>query len=145
LEEAAERLPVRVKGDVAWVALRIDPTHIRPVIIDPGYLDPDDREAEFIFQLVEAMESNDILSGENLPIIIGKMSFKVPLGILRVIDIKHNYTVKISLTAFLPDTSTAAITYSFPETSVSKVKGFSLLTCGKCLISLIFLPSLRIS
>jgi len=89
LEEAAGRLPIRVYGEVAWVALRLDPTHIRLVLIDPGYLDPADREAEVVLQHVDASGAKDILSGESIKIEQGKMKLKVPMGILRIIDITH--------------------------------------------------------
>jgi len=89
LEEAAQRLPIRVYGEVAWVALRLDPTHIRLVLIDPGYLDPADREAEVVFQHIDPIGAKDILSGESMTIKQGKMKAKVPMGILRVIDLTH--------------------------------------------------------
>ena len=46
LEAAAARLPVRVQGDVSWTVVRLDPAHVRVLLIDPGYLDPADRECE---------------------------------------------------------------------------------------------------
>ncbi|MHB8902156.1 MAG: outer membrane protein assembly factor BamB family protein, partial [Thermoguttaceae bacterium] len=40
LQSAAERLPVRVEGRVHWSVVRLDPTHVRITLVDPGYLDP---------------------------------------------------------------------------------------------------------
>jgi len=89
LEAAAERLPVRVLGDVSWAALRLDPSHVRVVLIDPGYLDPADRKAEIVLQHIRAQQCLDILSGETLPIEEGRIAVRVPTGILRIIDITH--------------------------------------------------------
>jgi hypothetical protein len=84
LEEAANRLPIRIYGDVAWAALRIDSTHIRLVLIDPGYLDPAERKCEIKLQHLEGISCTDILSKESLQIRDGKISATVPAGILRI-------------------------------------------------------------
>jgi hypothetical protein len=90
LEESAQRLPVRVFGDVSWAAVRIDATHIRMVLIDPGYMDPADREAVVGFQHLKPVEIKDILSGEILSLNKeGKLKVNIPIGILRIIDIVH--------------------------------------------------------
>lgn len=90
LEEAAGRLPVRVSGDVSWSVIRIDPTHLRVILIDPGYLDPADRDAVIMLQQLEGVKCTDILSGEELSIKDRNIQLKVPMGILRVIDIEHS-------------------------------------------------------
>lgn len=95
LEEAASSLPLRVYGEAGWVAIRIDSTHIRLVVMDPGYLDPDDREAEVVFQHIDAVEVRDILSGEIISVKDGKFNLNIPLGILRVLDITHTDPVAI--------------------------------------------------
>jgi len=89
LEAAAERLPVRVLGDVSWSAVRIDPTHVRVILIDPGYLDPADREATIVMQHLQTVQCTDILSGETLPVIDNRTAVRVPMGILRIIDVEH--------------------------------------------------------
>lgn len=88
LEMAAKKLPLRVTGDVAWVAVRISPKYIRLVLIDPGYLDPDDRHAEVLFQNLNVKAARDILSGVSIPTDGNKMNIDVPMGILRIIDLE---------------------------------------------------------
>jgi hypothetical protein len=87
LEEAAEKLPIRVKGEVSWAAVQLDSTHTRVLLLDPGYLDPADVEA--VIQLKERAGERafDILSKEELFIAKNEIKITVPMGILRIIDI----------------------------------------------------------
>jgi lambda-carrageenase len=89
LREHAARLPVLVRGSVQWSAVRIDSTHIRVTLVDPGYLDPADREANVIFQGVDATACTDILRREALPIADRTVHVRVPMGTLRILDIAH--------------------------------------------------------
>jgi hypothetical protein len=89
LQEAGNRLPLRVDGDVAWSAVRLDGTHIRVMVIDPGYVDPGDREAMIRPQHFEVVKVVDILQKKELPITEGGIPVHVPMGILRIIDITH--------------------------------------------------------
>jgi hypothetical protein len=90
LQEAAERLPVRVTGDVHWSVVRIDPTHVRVTLVDPGYLTPADREANILLQHLDGTDCVDILSGESLTIENNRIHVHVPMGIIRILDIAHN-------------------------------------------------------
>ncbi len=89
LRESAARLPVRVQGDVAWTVVRLDPTHVRVTLIDPGYISPADRDAKIILQHLNAITCRDILSGETLPVEQNAISLTIPAGVLRVVDIAH--------------------------------------------------------
>ncbi|MBE7539679.1 MAG: hypothetical protein HS122_14870 [Opitutaceae bacterium] len=89
LEEAAARLPIRVTGDVAWAALRLDATHIRVVVIDPGYFDPAPRQAIVRFQHVKPTEIRDILDGAKLTAEVEGLALNIPMGSLRIIDVAH--------------------------------------------------------
>ncbi len=89
LDRSAARLPVLVKGEVAWSVVRLDSNHIRVVLVDPGYTDPADRDAEIILQHLSGSACTDILSGENMDIMDQKIKLRVPAGIFRVIDIEH--------------------------------------------------------
>jgi lambda-carrageenase len=90
LDEAAKRLVVLVKGEVHWSVVKIDEEHLRITLIDPGYLDPAERNAEIILQHVDGISCTDILSGESLPIIDGRISASVPTGIFKIMDLKHH-------------------------------------------------------
>ncbi|MDA3823696.1 MAG: hypothetical protein PF450_13945, partial [Bacteroidales bacterium] len=87
LEQAAERLPIRVTGDVAWSAVMLDSNAYRIVLIDPGYLDPAEQEAIIHLQNLEGFDAMDILTNEALPISNDEISITVPMGILRVVDL----------------------------------------------------------
>lgn len=89
LQQSASRLPVLVKGDVAWSVVRLDPTHVRVTLIDPGYTDPADRDAEIVLQRLKGTGCVDILSKEKITIKDQKIHVRVPAGIFRVIDIEH--------------------------------------------------------
>jgi lambda-carrageenase len=89
LRESAARLPVRVQGEVAWTVVRLDPTHVRVTLIDPGYISPADRETRIVLQHLDAITCRDILSGETLPVEQNAISLTIPAGVLRVVDIAH--------------------------------------------------------
>jgi hypothetical protein len=88
LKEAALKMPLLVKGNVHWSAVRLNETHLRITLIDPGYLDPAARTAQIIFQHVEAKTCTDILSKESLPIVDGKVELTIPAGVFRVVDVE---------------------------------------------------------
>jgi hypothetical protein len=89
LKESADHLPVRVFGDAHWFVVRLDSAHVRVTLIDPGYLDPADREAEIVLQHMNGLRCIDILSGEALPVESGRIHVTVPMGTLRIVDIEH--------------------------------------------------------
>lgn len=86
LRQSAAELPVVVRGSVHWSAVRLDPAHIRITLVDPGYLDPNDREAEIVFQKFQAGALTDILSGDKLNVEGGRVRITVPMGSVRVVD-----------------------------------------------------------
>ena len=89
LKKASDRLPVVVKGEVHWSVARLDSTHIRVTLIDPGYLDPSVREAEIILQHIKGKQCTDILSREKITIRNAKIKVTVPAGVFRIVDIEH--------------------------------------------------------
>jgi len=89
LREAAMRLPLRVNGSAHWSAVRLGPAHVRITLIDPGYLDPDDHDAQIVFQHLEPVRCTDILSGANLTISSGMIAVRIPVGTLRILDVEH--------------------------------------------------------
>jgi len=89
LEEAGNKLSVRVKGDVAWSAVRLDATHIRVTLIDPGYVNPGDRDAMIGLNNQKVVKAVDILQKIELPVTEEGIPVHVPIGILRIVDITH--------------------------------------------------------
>lgn len=90
LEEGAGRLPVLVRGKVHWSVVKLDDKHLRITLIDPGYLDPAEREAEIVLQHVSGISCIDILSRISLPVNDGKIALTVPAGIFRIVDVEIN-------------------------------------------------------
>jgi hypothetical protein len=56
---------------------------------DPGYLDPAEREGTILWQHLTAVSATDILSGEILDVTTGRIALRIPAGMLRIIDIRH--------------------------------------------------------
>ena len=89
LASSAANLPILVKGDVNWSAVKIDATHIRVTLVDKGYIDPAQRNAEIVLQHVQGVSCVDILSKEVLPIVGGSVLLTVPAGVFRIVDITN--------------------------------------------------------
>lgn len=88
LRDRASALPVRVHGEAAWTAVRIDDRHIRLTMLDPGYLSPAERKVNVTFG-VNAVRATDILDREELQIRDGSLALTIPAGVFRIIDIQH--------------------------------------------------------
>lgn len=89
LTAAAGRLPLLVSGPAHWAAARLDAAHVRVTLIDPGYLDPADREVTVVLQHLDGVRCTDILSRRNLPIRNRRIRLTIPAGALRIVDIEH--------------------------------------------------------
>ncbi len=86
--EGAKNMPLSVEG-AAWSAIRIDEKHIRVILMDQGYIDPQAREAIITIQGENASGARDVLSGEELEIKNNKVVLTVPTGSLRFIDVSY--------------------------------------------------------
>ena len=80
---------MRVSGAAHWSVVRLDPRHVRVTLIDPGYLDPGEREVEVVLQHLVARGATDILSREKLELRSGRIKLRIPAGTLRIIDVEH--------------------------------------------------------
>lgn len=96
LKEGADRLPVRVTGDVAWSVIRMDSTHVRVILIDPGYVNPRQRNAEIHLQHIDGKAAEDILKREKLDIEKGSIKLTIPAGVFRIVDITHGTKPKLT-------------------------------------------------
>ncbi len=88
VEKGANEMPVIVEG-AAWVAIRLDDTHIRVILMDQGYITPQERKVKIMFQGESAVGVVDILSNEKLEIFNDMVSLTVPAGSLRFIDVTY--------------------------------------------------------
>lgn len=87
-KEGKSAMPVLVEG-AAWSAIRIDENHIRVILMDQGYVDPQKREATIKIQGNTAKAAVDILSNEIIKISNDEIKVVVPAGSLRFIDLSY--------------------------------------------------------
>lgn len=88
VKQGAAKLPVLVQG-ASWSAIRIDDNHIRVILIDPGYIDPQDRQVTVTFNQKQPVSAVDILSKEILKIANKSIQLIVPAGSLRFVDLEY--------------------------------------------------------
>ncbi|WP_281990622.1 hypothetical protein [Aquimarina aggregata] len=81
-------LNVLVQG-VSWSAIKIDDTHTRLILIDQGYIDPQNRNSIITFQNKEPKWATDILSNEKLKINKKTIKISIPAGSVRFIDLEY--------------------------------------------------------
>ena len=61
-------------------------------LVDPGYLDPQDRDVEIVLQQPVGTRCRDILSGEDLPVRGRNIPVHIPMGSLRIVDLIQQLT-----------------------------------------------------
>lgn len=93
LEKGAKKMLMNVEG-ASWALIKIDAKHARLMLVDPGYIDPAEREVVVTLQGTIPVKASDILSGEKVSISKGKMNITVPAGSLRFIDLEYANVIK---------------------------------------------------
>lgn len=89
LAESAAKLPVIVSSEentVAWVATKVDDTHIRVSLFDGGYIVPKERTATVTVQNNTALNATNILTGETYA--GNSFEVTVPAGTFAFVDIE---------------------------------------------------------
>lgn len=89
LKRAARHMPLRVLGPAHWSASRLDPRHVRVLVMDPGYVDPAPRMARIVWPGLDVISCRDILTRELLKPRGGGVDVAVPAGVFRLLDITH--------------------------------------------------------
>lgn len=87
VEAGEKKLNIVVKG-ASWSTIKIDDTHTRLVIVDQGYIDPQDRVATILFQNKIPKTATDILSKETLKV-DKELKITIPAGSMRFIDVAY--------------------------------------------------------
>ncbi|MBH0022402.1 hypothetical protein I6F40_18965 [Pseudoalteromonas sp. SWXJ133] len=87
IELGAQNLPIRVEGS-AWSVIKLDEKHSRIILVDQGYIDPQDRDVTIHFHK-KAKWVKDILSKEAFHITDNKMNVTVPAGSVRFFDVGY--------------------------------------------------------
>ncbi len=88
LSQGVKKLPIVVEG-AAWSVIKLDENHSRIVLIDQGYVEPQDRNVTIRFQNRHAKTAVDILSKQALNIEKQQLKLTVPAGSMRFIDIAY--------------------------------------------------------
>lgn len=86
--EGAKKMPILVKG-ASWSAVKLNDNHTRIILIDPGYLNPQQRKVEVEFQTRIPNKAIDILNNKTIKISGGKISLDVSAGSMRFIDVAY--------------------------------------------------------
>jgi outer membrane protein assembly factor BamB len=86
-EDGVACLPVRAEGHVFCQTLRLADGRYRVYLIDPGWLDPTDRDVTVRLQAEGEPAVSDVLTGEDLTVEDGCFRLTVPAGSLRIIDV----------------------------------------------------------
>ena len=87
-KQGASKLPVVVEG-AAWSAIRLDDNHIRVIMADPGYIDPQERQVTLRFNGKTPKQAKNILTKETLSITKNGVQLKVPAGSLSFVDLSY--------------------------------------------------------
>ena len=89
IKSAANKLPLTVIGDVAWVVAQTSPTHLRLTLIDGGYINPSNKTAVITFHTVTPLKMTDLLDNTTFDVTKPiSVKIDVPCGLFRFIDIE---------------------------------------------------------
>jgi hypothetical protein len=87
LEKAASQLPFRYTGDdVFFQTIQTGKNRYRVYAIDPGWVEPRDRQLKVTIQLAGDFEIRDLLDGETIAVRNREFPLTVPAGALRILE-----------------------------------------------------------
>jgi len=87
LDEATKRFPFAVKGRVFHQIIEQSRHHYVIALVDPGWLDPADRDVKLAAQVPGRWRVTDRLTGEAIGLIDSSLSITVPAGTLRLLEL----------------------------------------------------------
>jgi hypothetical protein len=88
IEKNAKKLPLTVKGRVAWVTAQTAPKHLRLTLIDGGYVNPNDRVATIDFHTAKVKKITNLITKEEIKFDSNSATVKVPCGLFVFLDIE---------------------------------------------------------
>jgi hypothetical protein len=88
LASGANAFPLRVEGRVFHQIIEHAPGHLVVVLIDPGWLDPADREVKISAATQGNWRIEDRLTGEALGDLRQPLALRVPAGVFRLLDVR---------------------------------------------------------
>lgn len=88
-QNAAQKLLFRQVGEPVFMqAIRTDEDKYRLYFVDPGWINPADRDVAVMIQMEGTFTAENVLSGENYPINENVFNVHVPAGLFTIVDIK---------------------------------------------------------
>jgi hypothetical protein len=93
-EKSASELVFRVQGEAFLNTIRLGEDNYRLYLIDPGWLDPADRNVMVRIQKTGYWDAIDILSGEKISTNGNRISTTIPAGSLRIIDVNKRSDIQ---------------------------------------------------
>ena len=89
LAAGADAFPLRVEGQVFHQIIEHAPGHLVVVLIDPGWLDPGNREVKITAAAPGNWTIGDRLTGEALGDLRQPVVLRVPAGVFRMLDVRR--------------------------------------------------------
>ena len=86
-EAAAAELPFRMRGYAFLQSLQLEEGRYRLYVVDPGWLDPAERDVAIAIQIDGEVEVNDLLRQTSLPVVDGQIHLTVPAGLFRILEV----------------------------------------------------------
>ena len=88
VEDGGKKLLMTVDG-ASWALFKVGDKHARLLLVDPGYIDPQERVVKIKLKNTMPLSVTDILSGEEFSVKNGELIVKVPAGSMRFIDFEY--------------------------------------------------------
>jgi hypothetical protein len=88
LAEAAKKFPFAVTGRVFHQIIEQSRDHYVIALVDPGWLDPADRDVKLAAQVPGHWQVADRLTGKDIGLIGSGLSITVPAGTLRLLELR---------------------------------------------------------
>lgn len=114
IQKGAEKLPLTVKGRVAWVTSQTAPLHLHLTLVDGGYLNPDDRIVTINFHTAKVKSMTNLLTKEIIEVDGNQATVNVPCGLFAFFDIELEEELKV-------ESSTTAVSEILKDQAKIKV------------------------
>ncbi|MBU2881738.1 hypothetical protein KO525_11870 [Psychrosphaera sp. B3R10] len=88
IDSGRVKMPIEVTG-ASWSVVKLDDNHSRIILIDPGYINPQERVATIKFNNRQPKWAKDILSNQGIETGKGTSLVTVPAGSVRFIDVGY--------------------------------------------------------
>lgn len=95
MEAEADKLPFQVTGDAAWNVIKLSNQEYHIILIDPGYLDPQDRTVILEANQTANWTVRDRLRQSDMGTLGSGISVDIPAGAFRILEVSTTDNVGI--------------------------------------------------